>query len=174
VADRLKWINRKFAFDFPAEIYPELLERLRGTPARLAERVGSLPSGLLVRRDGDSWSIQEHAGHLADVEELFDGRIDDYAAGLPTLRPAEMTGRKTFAANHNEKEIATVLAEFQTVRAGYLARLEGLAGETFARSAHHPRLDRPMRLCDMLFFHAEHDDYHLARITELRRKFGEK
>jgi hypothetical protein len=27
----------------------------------------------------------------------------------------------------------------------------------------------PMRAVDMLFFQAEHDDYHLARITELIR-----
>jgi hypothetical protein len=26
-----------------------------------------------------------------------------------------------------------------------------------------------MRLVDMLFFQAEHDDYHLARISELKK-----
>ena len=36
----------------------------------------------------------------------------------------------------------------------------------------HPRLERPMRLIDMMFFHAEHDDYHLARISELRRRLA--
>ena len=36
---RVKWTDRTFAFDFPSDIYPELLERLRGTPARLDERV---------------------------------------------------------------------------------------------------------------------------------------
>jgi hypothetical protein len=38
-----------------------------------------------------------------------------------------------------------------------------------ARTAHHPRLDRPMRVMDLAVFVAEHDDHHLARITELRR-----
>ena len=41
------------------------------------------------------------------------------------------------------------------------------------RAAHHPRLDKPMRLIDMVFFAAEHDDQHLASITELRRLFSE-
>jgi hypothetical protein len=33
----------------------------------------------------------------------------------------------------------------------------------------HPRLGTPMRLVDMMFFVAEHDDHHLATITELAR-----
>jgi hypothetical protein len=33
----------------------------------------------------------------------------------------------------------------------------------------HPRLKVNMRLVDMLYFQAEHDDYHLTRISELRR-----
>jgi hypothetical protein len=35
----------------------------------------------------------------------------------------------------------------------------------------HPRLNQPMRVVDLLFFVAEHDDYHLARISELIREF---
>ncbi len=37
------------------------------------------------------------------------------------------------------------------------------------RSAHHPRLNRPMRILDLMVFAAEHDDHHLARISELLR-----
>ena len=48
--------------------------------------------------------------------------------------------------------------------------LEGLATEDFARTAWHPRLNVSMRLVDHLLFIAEHDDHHLARIWELRRK----
>jgi hypothetical protein len=36
-------------------------------------------------------------------------------------------------------------------------------------SAVHPRLQQPMRLVDMLYFVAEHDDHHLARMTALAR-----
>jgi len=34
---RIKWTDRRFNFDFPAGIYPEMIERIRGTPARLEE-----------------------------------------------------------------------------------------------------------------------------------------
>jgi len=38
------------------------------------------------------------------------------------------------------------------------------------RTALHPRLQQPMRVLDMAFFTAEHDDHHLARMTELSRR----
>jgi len=37
-------------------------------------------------------------------------------------------------------------------------------------SALHPRLQTPMRLIDHLFFIAEHDDHHLAKIGMLLRE----
>jgi hypothetical protein len=33
----------------------------------------------------------------------------------------------------------------------------------------HPRLQQPMRLVDSLYFVAEHDDHHIARISGLLR-----
>jgi uncharacterized damage-inducible protein DinB len=44
--------------------------------------------------------------------------------------------------------------------------------ELFSRSALHPRLGMPMRLVDLMLFVAEHDDHHLASITELARGRG--
>ncbi len=171
MGERIKWADRVFGQNVPAEFYPELLERLRGTPARLEEKVGALSRDLLVRRDGNKWSIQEHAGHLIDVEELFFGRLDDYEAGLQALRPADLSGRKTYEADHNRSAIATILARFRAERTKYLSRLQGWDAKAFATSAIHPRLNRPMRACDMLHFQAEHDDYHLARMTELIERF---
>jgi hypothetical protein len=34
----------------------------------------------------------------------------------------------------------------------------------------HPRLQQPMTVTDHAFFVAEHDDHHLARISELLRR----
>jgi len=65
---RIKWSERRFDFSFPVELYPELLERLRGTPARLAYRLAGVAPERLIRRPPRGWSIQEHAGHLADLE----------------------------------------------------------------------------------------------------------
>jgi len=48
MSTRIKWTDRTFSFDFPAGIYPEMIERIRGTPARLEEHFASLPSELLI------------------------------------------------------------------------------------------------------------------------------
>ncbi|MBC8367786.1 hypothetical protein H8E52_10280 [bacterium] len=44
--------------------------------------------------------------------------------------------------------------------------------ERFRQTALHPRLKTPMRACDMLYFMAEHDDHHLARISEIIKVFA--
>jgi hypothetical protein len=167
----LKWTDRTFAFTFPVEVFPEMIERLRGTPARLEDRVKSVAPEVLTKRDGERWSIQENAGHLLDLESLVSGRLDEYLAGAKALHAADMSNRKTYEADHNQVSMELILTHFRRQRMQLVKRLDNLAPETFAAVAHHPRLNVPMRLVDMLFFQAEHDDFHLARISELIRLF---
>jgi len=172
MSKHLKWTDRTFQFTFPVEVYPEMIERVRGTPARLEDRLKSIVPEILTKRDGDRWSIQENAGHLLDLESLFRQRLDEYLAGAETLHAADMSNRKTYDADHNQVSLHTILSGYRAQRSELVTRLDSLGPETFAAVAHHPRLNVPMRLVDMLFFQAEHDDYHLARISELIRLFG--
>ena len=167
----LKWTDRTFQFVFPVEVYPEMIERVRGTPARLEDRVRYLAPEILTKRDGERWSIQENAGHLLDLESLFQQRLDEYLAGADVLHAADMSNRKTYEADHNEVSIQKILTDFRAQRTQLATRLDNLAPKPFASVAHHPRLNVPMRLVDMLFFQSEHDDFHLARISELIRFF---
>jgi uncharacterized damage-inducible protein DinB len=169
---RIAWFDRTFNFDFPADTYPELMERLRGTPARLDERVRPLPRTILTVRDGVKWSIQEQAGHLMDLEVLWMGRVDDFVRGAEMLRAADLTNQRTHDANHNQQDIEALLAGFRVERLALIKRLESFAPADFANTALHPRLNQPMRVCDCMSFIAEHDDYHLARITELVQRIG--
>ena len=166
---RIKWTERRFKFDFPAGIYPEMIERVRGTPARLEELVNGYATESLTAQLDGRWSMQENAGHLLDLESLVSQRVDEYLAGNATLHAADMSNRKTYEASHNEVPISTILTAFRSTRYELVDRLESLDGDLFARSALHPRLNVQMRLVDMLFFQAEHDDYHLARISELKK-----
>ncbi len=169
---RVPWFERKFAFDMPAEMFPLVVERLRGTPARLEELVRDVPAAVLTRRDGDRWSILENAGHLLDLEPLWDGRLEDFVTGQKELRPADLQNRRTHEARHNETDPGEILAAFRAARGRTVARLERVPDELIERTARHPRLGQPMRLLDAAFFTAEHDDEHLARISEMRRIFG--
>ncbi|MCH7715669.1 MAG: response regulator [Gemmatimonadetes bacterium] len=165
--DSVKWFDRRFNFDFPTGLYRQVIERLRGTPARVEDRIKSIASDRLSIRDGDRWSIKENIGHLSDIEGLFLGRLDDFAIKAGTLRPADLTNLRTREAGHNDKAAETLCAAFRTVRAATVKRLESLAPADFSQTALHPRLGVHMRLVDLMVFQAEHDDHHLARITEL-------
>lgn len=146
-----------------------MIERVRGTPARLEDRVQSLAPEILTRRAGERWSIQENAGHLLDLESLFSQRLNEYLAGAAVLHAADMSNRKTYQADHNQVLMQTILTDFRAQRMALAERLDNLDSQIFATVAHHPRLNVPMRLVDMLFFQSEHDDFHLARISELIR-----
>jgi len=112
--------------------------------------------------------VQEHAGHLSDLDRiLFRPRVTAYVQGATTLPPADLTNATTEAANHNARTMAAVLADVRRERAEFIAQLESLTEDLFARTALHPRLGVPMRLVDLMLFVAEHDDHHLASITEL-------
>ncbi len=165
------WFERKFAFELPAWMFPNVVERLRGTPARAEELVAGLSHDLLTRRDGDEWSIQENVGHLGDIEDTWLGRLDDFLAGKETLREADLTNRKTHEANHNANDIATLLRAFRQSRQQFVQRLEDLSEADVLRASIHPRLKQPMHLVDHIYFVAEHDDHHLAQITRLKRHF---
>jgi uncharacterized damage-inducible protein DinB len=167
--ERLLWFERQFTLNLPVQLYPNVLERVRGTPARLEDRLLSLPRELLTRRTDGNWSIQEQAGHLLDLGTLDLARLDDYEAGLQTLRPADLGNRKTHEADHNANSIEQILADFRTERGEFVRRLDDFDAAFVGRSALHPRLNLPMRVIDFIFFIAEHDDHHLARITDLLR-----
>jgi len=161
------WFERKFEFSFPVELYPNLCVRLRGTPARLEEIVRACPRERLVQKPEGKWSAQEHAGHLLDLEPLWMARVDDYVAGESELTAADLSNRKTHEAGHNTRRIGDILAEFREARLQLVDQAGELQAALFARSIPHPRLKQPMRLIDHLYFVAEHDDHHLARIWEL-------
>jgi uncharacterized damage-inducible protein DinB len=163
------WFERKFEFSFPVELHPNLLARLRGTPARIEEVLRGCSKEILVRKPQEKWSAQEHAGHLLDLEPLWLARVGDYLAGSAQLTVTDLQNRKTDEANHNARPLEKILAEFRTARAKLVTHVDEVDTSLFTRAISHPRLKTPMRLVDHLYFVAEHDDHHLARIWELVR-----
>lgn len=159
------WVARKFAFDFPVNLYPNVFARVRGAPPRLEDAVRELSHEQLILRREGTWSIQENAGHLLDEEDLFRRRLQEFLDGADTLTPAPY---RTVELHHNERPIGDILSDFRKARQRQLEVLNVLQPEDFARIARHERLKLNMRLVDHLFFMAEHDDHHLARIWELR------
>lgn len=161
-----KWTERPFQFDFPVTLYPNVLARFRGTPARLEDSVQGLATEALVFKPGGKWSIQENAGHLLDEEPLFLTRLREFLAGAETLTAAPY---QDLPLRHNDRFIRDILSQFRVARSAQARILEELPVEVFARKAWHARPQVHMRLVDHLLFICEHDDHHLARIWEARQ-----
>jgi uncharacterized damage-inducible protein DinB len=171
----MAWFERKFDFSFPAGLLPNVCARLRGTPARLEETFRGCAQTILTWKPDGKWSAQEHAGHLLDLEPLWMARVEDYIRASTQLAAADLTNRKTDEANHNVRPPEQILSAFRAARQKLLVRVDEFGASLFARRViSHPRLKTPMRLVDHLYFVAEHDDHHLARIWELlnRRQTG--
>jgi uncharacterized damage-inducible protein DinB len=161
------WFERRFEFTFPVELYPNLCARLRGTPARLEETLRGRPHEILIEKAQQKWSAQEQAGHLLDLEPLWLARVEDYVVASNQLTVTDLQNRKTDEANHNTRPLEEILKGFRSAREKLLQRVGELDASLLTGAIPHPRLKTPMRLVDHLYFVAEHDDHHLARIWEL-------
>jgi len=159
---REAWTSRTFAFDFPVERIAVLLSRLRGTTVRIQSAVRGLTPATLTKRQGEGWSIQEHVGHLFELDQLHLQRIDELASGKPDLTAADMSNRATWDANFNQQTFAAVMQAFVTRRAELLKKLSALDAQALGAVGLHPRLQTPMRAVDVAFFAAEHDDNHVS------------
>ena len=165
--EQTPWFERKFDFNFPIGLFPVIVERLRGTAPHIESIVNNKTEARLNQKIGDSWSVKEQVGHLYDLEELWYGRIEDFLAGEKKLRAADLRNTKTHEANHNQKTLRQLIILFSDARNALIQKVEYLDEATASLTALHPRLQTPMRLIDSLYFVAEHDDHHVAKIRTL-------
>ena len=166
--NRLKWFDKKFQFELSQENFDSILNRLSENPEKISRLVSSLPKEILIKRIDNRWSIQENVGHLVDIEELHEGRIDDFIAGKATLRAADLNNRKTEEANHNKKNINELLSELKRVRENFVTRMKQLDVSILSRRSIHPRLNQSMRPIDMAQFVLEHDEHHIQTIQTIK------
>ena len=107
--EQVKWFERNFNFNTEQNIFPSIIERLAGTPARLEEKFKTIPPAFLTLRVDNAWTIKENLGHLIDLEPLWQGRLEEILSGKTELRPADLQNRKTYLANHNDKPLDELL-----------------------------------------------------------------
>src|SRR5262247_1072351 len=86
--DRPPWAQRKFSFVHPPWMLADFIERLRGVLPRLDELLLGLDDRLAHAQLEGKWSIAQNIGHLSDVEELWQERLDDLRNGRKVYSPA--------------------------------------------------------------------------------------
>lgn len=161
------WFNRAFPPITDNGQLPSIIERLEGTPIRLEKKVLQFSDEFLISCQDDDWSIQEHAGHLLNLEGLWFSRFTDIMTGASELTTADLSNQSTYDAKFNEQNIENILDSFIEVRTQLIQLLRLVKEEDLAKQAIHPRLGTPMKLIDLANFVAEHDDHHLAMIQQL-------
>lgn len=166
------WFERSFHFDFPVTNFPVIFSRLEGSIFRL-QCILAAADDEACSQSKEGWSVKEHIGHLYDLEDLWWKRLQDFLDGKEVLTTADLNNTKTKEARHNEKTLEQLLQQFIVERQRILETAYGFDRGILALTAVHPRLQQPMRLIDFLYFVAEHDDHHLAKISSLLRKPAE-
>jgi hypothetical protein len=66
-----------------------------------------------------------------------------------------------------QKSISVLLDQFVAERMTTLALLDTVNVLDESRTSMHPRLQQPMRMMDLAYFVAEHDEHHIQRIKEI-------
>ena len=143
------WLERDFSFDTPTWMFPHVIERVRGGPARLEDTLRDVSNLVLTRRESNAWSMQEEAGHLLDIEPLMSERLEQLVSGMRVLKAWDGTNEATWNAQHNTKALADILVAFRQSRQSLVRRFDALPEEMVERAAHHPRLNKPMRVIDL-------------------------
>tara|TARA_R110000772_G_scaffold133056_1_gene241462 strand:- start:323 stop:829 length:507 start_codon:yes stop_codon:yes gene_type:complete len=164
---RQDWTSHVFNHGIDPGWAANIMTRVQDTGIRLSHYCINLSNEQLSHKSGTDWSIKEHIGHLTDLEVLHHDRLRQFAVLQLELSAADMSNAKTEKAEHNQKNISTLLSEFIEVRDTFIKDFRALSNESLNHKAMHPRLKVPMRPVDLLFFVAEHDDHHLATITKL-------
>lgn len=164
---RTNWFDRVFPAIEDNGLLPGIIERLEGTPTRLTEKTSRLPYGFNRESADGKWSLKKEIGHLADIESLWFERLLQIIADNPDMIAADLTNRKTHDAPHDSKTFGELIADFKLQRERFVARLRSLKHEDLNKTSLHPRLKTPMKVIDLAFFVAEHDDHHLAQMTAL-------
>ena len=167
---KIEWFTRKFGQHDDNGTFLGIVERLSGTPARLEEKIKSIEAQKLELKPDGKWSIKEEIGHLLDLEPLWYGRMQDFLNQEIELRSADLDNRKTHEANHNSQTIENLLSDFRKERNRLVEKIHQIdADGKLSSTSLHPRLKTPMKVIDLAYFVAEHDDHHLAQITYLAR-----
>ena len=162
-----KWFERKFEFNFDVEQYSVIYQRLQQAPETLNTFLQNIPEPILIHQPDGKWSVKEQLGHLALLEPLWRTRIHDILEKKPVLTPTDLDNKKTSEAGFNFYTIAELLQHFADERKETLSLLDSINLKDQQGTSLHPRMQQPMRIIDIMYFTAEHDDHHMGVMQEM-------
>lgn len=164
-----KWFERKFDFTKLNATPHTVLERIKTTPIKIEHRLKNISESALTSQN-EAWSVKENIGHLTDLEPVWINRIKDLVNGEEYLREIDLSNKKTREADHNAQSLQDLISNFSAERNRLIELAEHHFADFLKFESIHPRLGVKMRIIDLLYFVAEHDDHHMATINYLLTK----
>jgi len=158
----LPWFERNLKFGYPVEMLPFFVERLEGTIIRVEQKVKAIDDRILSHKLNGKWSVKDNIGHLAEVDEIANRRIDEMTAGIPIMSPAVFETK-----DYSTRPINEVLEFFKRTRLNNIKKYKAIKEADLLKSSQHPRLRVMMTPVDLAWFDAEHDDHHLVKVNEI-------
>ncbi|MEO8138240.1 MAG: DinB family protein [Gemmatimonadota bacterium] len=108
-----------------------VLKAQRETTARFLAAVPESRAGF--RYAEGKWSLREVVGHLSDAERIFSYRLLRFARADATPLPGFDENTYVPAGEFERRSLASVAAEFASVREATLALVQGLTSEALLR-----------------------------------------
>ncbi|WP_020533251.1 DinB family protein [Flexithrix dorotheae] len=165
--NQIGWFERQFEFPGNQNIFPSLLERLEGTSIRLRVKTLKISDSIQVIRPEGKWSIMENIRHLLEMELVWQKFISSILKGK---RIINLSNTKSPASPQlNNENVDHLLIQFADQRRITLETISKLKNDKIFKNAFYTPLQRPLSILDLAYYMAEHDDHHLARITNIHQ-----
>lgn len=164
-----KWFERTFNFDFGMDQYGLILERLHQMPILFQQFSNIVPEDVQILKPNGKWSIKENVGHLIVLEPIWRIRFQDIKEKKFEMSTVDLTNTLTNEMNFNHSSLPELLKTLSVERNETLEFLKTLKQYDFFNTSIHPRLQQPMRIIDLMYFVAEHDQHHYKIIQDIIR-----
>ncbi len=108
------------------------------------------------------WSVRQVVGHFTDAERVFGYRTMRFARGDATPLPGFEENDYAEKAGHEDRDLDSLLDEFESLRRSHVLMLRGLKGEAWGRVGNAN--GAPVTVRAWAFIMAGHVRHHLSVI----------
>jgi uncharacterized damage-inducible protein DinB len=151
------------ADDMAFVVGDDAVEVLRASARETVALFGALPEERIVYAPG-KWTLKEVLGHLIDDERIFAYRALCVARGDTTPLPGFDEKQYVAATSFESRTFASLLREFDVVRASTIAFCEPLTPEEWLRRGMVNGYEASVR--GLTFHIAAHELHHLRVVRE--------
>jgi len=138
----------------------DVVRTLKGQIADTLAYLSAIPDSKERHRYAPGkWSIREVVGHLADAERIFAYRALRFARGDSTALPGFDENAFVSGSRHDDRTLASLMAEYEAVRGATAALFESLFPEEWTR--HGTASGKEMSVRALAWVIAGHELHHL-------------